>query len=638
MFGGTGFSSLMGGDVSGDSFPSPWRDQATLSMPENFHNALWLCEYVFYANPTYARAQQRLISYFLTDIDANPVTPNDSLGEDERSKWTSYLTETVGMIGVLGRLNLDMVCYGNAFASLHVPFKRMLISKKSGKILAFREMADRPDQFGLSYDADKNKFMAKDPDHGRCEWTIYDIPGDETTIKIWSPKEMCLVHDPWSWDCSYYWKVPANYKREIRRGNMHMLERAPEEILKAVKDDYYFRFDPDTIFHMKEPTLSGVDMRGWGLSRTLAIYRDIWHVQVLRRYNEAIALDYVVPFRVLTPDAQVGAQGTNEPLRMLNMGDWSSQVRKMLRQRRRDPASWHTLPFPVKYQAIGGDATQLAPSELLDQGTDIMLNAAGVPAELYRGTLQFNVAPVALRLFESTHYQLVHGNNDFLRWFVGRVTQLQSLPAVKLEMRKVTNADDMTKTMAELQMFMGGQLSGTTSFRGLGRDWRAEQKQIAEEEMFRQKTKADVEEQMQQSQFGDQILKGQPGGAAGGDPSQAGGAAPAGGAPPAADGTQPVGTQSADPVADTITSLGNSPSPEDIASAAESLSDQLLQMPDPQRNSQMRELKQQNPTLHSLTKVRVEDKRRQIRNQGGQMLGLGGGGGAGGGGAPPQGQ
>jgi hypothetical protein len=584
--------------------------------------ALWLCEYVFYANPTYARAQQRLVSYFLTDIDPGPVGPQDSLGEDERSKWTSFLNDQLGMIGILQRLNMDMVCYGNAFASLHVPFKRMLISKRSGKILAFREMADRPGEFGLSYDADKNRFMAKDRDHGRCEWDIYDIPGDETEVKVWSPKEIYIVHDPWSGDSRYFWKIPAHYKREIRRGNMHMLERAPEEILKAVKDDYYFRFDVDAIYHMTEPTLSGVEMRGWGLSRTLAIYRDIWHVQVLRRYNEAIALDYVIPFRVLTPDTGVGAQGTNEPLRMLNMGDWSSQVRRMLRKRRTDPAAWHTLPFPIKYQAMGGDATQLAPHELLDQGTDIMLNAAGVPAELYRGTLALQAAPVALRLFESTHYNLVDGNNKFLGWFVDKVTQLQALPAVRLQMRKVTNVDDFQKSMAGLQMFMGQQLSGTTALRGLGYEWRDEQKQIAEEEMQRQKIKGELEEQMQQAQFGDQIAKGQPpGGApAGGDPA-------AGGAPPA-DGSQPVADPTGaggDPVDSALAALGSDPSPEDVASCAESLSDQLLQLPDAQRNAEMKKLKDSNPTLHALCKVRITDKRNQIRQQGGAMMGLNGG-------------
>jgi hypothetical protein len=626
MFGNSAFSPLVGSDFYGDSFPSPWRDMATLSMPDNFYNALWLSEYCFFAQPTYARAQQRLVAYFLTDIDINPTSADDSVGEDERDKWSSFIYDTVGIKGVIALMNMDLVCYGNAFASLHVPFKRMLVSSKSGLILSFREMVDRPQKFRLAYDADNCQFKAIDPkEGGMCTWKIYDIPGDTVEVKVWSPKEMYIVHDPWSGDSRYYWKVPAHYKKEIRRGNMHMLERAPEEVLKAVKDDYYFGFDDDAIYHMREPTLSGIEMRGWGLSRTLAIYRDIFNVQVLRRYNEAIALDYVIPFRVLTPDAGVGPQGTGDPLKMINMGDWNSQVRRMLRQRRRDPASWHTLPFPIKYQALGGDATQLAPGELLDQAIDNMLNAAGVPAELYRGTLQLQVAPVALRLFESSHHNLVHGNDMFLMWFVNKATQLQSLPAVKLQMRKVTNSDDFAKSMAALQMFMGQQLSGETALRSIGYDWKAEQKRIAEEEMYRQKIRSEIEEQMQQAQFGEQIAKGQPGqgGAAppGGDPSQAQGGAPQ-------DGTQPVADPLAaggSPVDSTLQSLGSDPTPDDLAAAAQNLASELITLPDSDRNSELRKLKQANPTLHALTKVLCEDQRRQIRMQGGQMLGLGGG-------------
>jgi hypothetical protein len=52
---------------------------------------------------------------------------------------------------------------------------------------------------------------------------------------------------------------------------------------------------------MREDALAGVRNRGWGISRVLANFRQAWYVQVLHRYNEAIALDYVIPFRLITP-------------------------------------------------------------------------------------------------------------------------------------------------------------------------------------------------------------------------------------------------------------------------------------------------------------------------------------------------
>ncbi len=83
--------------------------------------------------------------------------------------------------------------------------------------------------------------------------------------------------------------------------------------------------------------------------------------------------------------------------------------------RRRDPARWNVLPFPLQYQALGGDAQQLAPRDLLEQGMETLLNASGAAVELYRGSLQLQTAPVALRLFEADHGGLVRDYNAFLR-------------------------------------------------------------------------------------------------------------------------------------------------------------------------------------------------------------------------------
>jgi hypothetical protein len=606
-----------------DDFPSPWHGMAQRSMPTTYRNALDWSEYCFFANSTYARAQQRIVAYFLTEVEVSASDGDHSLGDDERSKWSTFLEEDAAVRASIAQLDMDTACYGNAYASLLCPFRRFLISQSSGIIIAFREMVENPKQFNLQYDHVKNRFMAKDPQSdARCEWKIHDVPYESVEIKIWNPKEIEVIFDPWTNNRRYLWRIPAHYKREVKRGNMHILESAPLEVLKAVAQDCFFLFSKDTIFHMMEPTLSGVDARGYGISRALLNYPDIWYVQVLRRFNEAIALDHVCPFRLITPDTiGAGTQGTAEPLRAMNMGDWAAQIRAMVRRRRHDPNQWNTLPFPVRYQSLGGDANQLATPELLVQGEDVMLNAAGAPAELYRGTLQMNVAPVALRLFESTHYNLVHSNNEFLRWFVGRVTQLLPLPSVRLKMRSVTYADDFQKQMAMLQMFMGQQVSGTTALRGFGQDWRTEQRQIAEEEVFRQKIRAELQEEAQTNAQGEQIAKGQPapagaGAAPGGqpaDPSQQGGPAPG---QPAVDPTSAGGS----PVQSALASMGQQTTPDDLLQMSQSLAEQLLSLPSPQRTSELRTLKGRNEILHALVKAKVQETRNQARMAGGSML------------------
>lgn len=619
--------TAFGSGRGGDSFPSPWLDQASLSMPDNNKNNLEWCEYIFQGMGTYRMAQERINSYFLTDLEFTSPDKRRPLGDDEKERWQNYMEETLGYKEVIQCLDRDRSCYGNGFATMMVPFKRFLKSPNSPVQYTFREMAENPGTFNLEYDAGKNEFIATDPHtKKRGKWKVEDEPDDlerKLRVKLWSPHDIEIITDAWTGQCDYVWKIPEDYKREIRRGNMYQLERAPMEVLKAIHQNGWYEFAPDAMFHLKEQTISGIRTRGWGLSRILINWRDIWYVQVLRRYNEAIALDYVIPFRLITPEARPGTGGglgggdVSDPLRMANMGDFRSQVQAMLRKRRKDPATWHTLPFPVKYQALGGDAQQLAPSEMTEQAYDILLNASGVPSELYRGTLQLQTAPVSLRLFEATHYSLVYGNNQFLSWAVNQSTQLLTLPVVKAALKKVTHADDFNKQMAALQMYMGQQLSGQSALSGLGFEWKDEQRRIAEEAAYQQQLQSEMQEEMDQAAFGAQIAKGQggPGQPQGGGPAAAGGA-PAGGGQVDPTTGQPM----AAPVSQYLTGPDTPVTPQDLLEQAEMLAQELLGLPESQKDSELRMLKNKNEVLHALVTAKIKQQRQQAQTAGGAML------------------
>jgi hypothetical protein len=240
-------------------------------------------------------------------------------------------------------------------------------------------------------------------------------------IKHWSVHEIEILHDLFTDEAHYVWRIPEDYKRQIRDGHLFHLERVDRNVLDAIAANQMFRFDPDAIFHLKEPTLSGVVNRGWGIPRLLSNFRQIWYVQVLHRQNEAIGLDYVIPFRVVTPAARQGAGGEGvDPLMMMSGGDFKAQARRMIRDRRRDPASIRIFPFPVNFQMFGADAKNLAPTELIQQGYERLLNDLDTPVEMFNATMQLEVAAPAMRLFESSHRPLVHGSCRLVAWIVAR--------------------------------------------------------------------------------------------------------------------------------------------------------------------------------------------------------------------------
>jgi len=605
-----------------EHFPSPFLDMASMAMPEDIRTTLEYCEFIFNANGTFRQAMERVIAYFLTDLDIGTATPTHTLGDDEKEKWESFLNDDIRALSFIQELDRDNLCYGNAFASVVVPFRRMLTCPRCYSMFPLREVHSNP-QFAFGF---RNwEFTATCPSCSfRGSWKVKDEPvtqPDKLRLKRWSPHELQILHDPFTDDVEYLWKIPEDYKKQVREGRLFHLERVSGPVLDAIKRNQLFRFTPGAIYHMKEPTLAGMQNRGWGLSRLLTNFRQVWYVQLLHRYNEAIALDYVIPFRLITPASKQGSTGHSmDPLLSANMGDFMSQVRNIIRRRRRNPAEWHTLPFPVEYQAIGGDANALAPKDLLDQAHDTLLNAAGTPVELYRGSLQLQTAPVSLRLFEATWHHLVYGNNAFLCWLVSRVAEILSWEKVTARHKRVTHADDMQRHMALLQLMMGGTISQTTGLRALGLDFADELRLLAEEARKQQDVQMEVQKEQDVQSRGQAVAQGAP-------PAMPG--APPGGAPPAAGGAPPAPGGAVDPatgmpIPQPVTSMIQNnmmpQTPEDMLSQAESLAQQLLGLPESQKDSELRALKQKNPLLHDLVVAALKRIRGRYASEGKSML------------------
>ena len=628
----TGFNDL---GHSGH-FPNPFNDIASLHMPKSMPTVFRYAEYIYSSFGTYRMASERVISYFITDIEISDAS------DAEAEKWESFLVDVIDVKGWLKKLARDAQCYGNALTSVIVPFKRFLVCPKCHMQVALAE-AHSNNVFNFSYHPGEPEqaFRATCP---ACKvgsgysgpWIVKDEDDDEDKklkTKIWPIHEIEILHDLYGHDSAYLWRIPENYKWQVRntgpdgKGHLYHLERCPKEVMRAIARNQRYRFDDDAIFHMREPSLSGQYTMGWGVPRILWNFRQIWYVQVLRRYNEAIALDYVIPFRVITPplsSARTGAGSGGlpvDPLHLMSGNDFKASVNRMIRDRRRDPASIQTLPFPAEFQTYGADANQLAPRDLLDQGNATLLNDMGAPVELYNGSLQLQAAPVALRLFESTHHHVVHDANAALNWLVQQVAQILSWEVVTAKLQRVTVADNMEKQMMEAQLMMSKLMSGTSMFRSIGHDYKKEQKLIAEEDRFQAELQTRNQEEMDQAGFAQQMAKGQP--AQGGAPAPGGaaGGAPAGGAAPGAEG-QPMDPYASGPVSQYLAASGNTSQVtlDQIIPVADSLAASLLGLPESVKDSELRKLSKSNPALHALVKSKMAKNREQSRQQATQSM------------------
>lgn len=622
------------GTLSADErFADPFMDAASMAMPQSIQDALRWSEFIAYSNGVYRQALERVISYFITDVNITALNSDKDLGKEEKDKYEDFLDDTLGIKRVLHQVGLDLLVYGNSFTSLLMPFRRYLACTQCGLEMPFRKIHSEP-VFGFKWTG--YDFHATCPHcHYSGIWRHVDRrSGEKGDIKVkrWSPHDMELLWDPLTEDVKYIWKIPDDYRNLLREGKPHVLETASWEIIQAVKNNQNLQFDKDVIYHMKEDALAGIRNRGWGLSRIIANFRQAWYVQVLHRYNEAIALDYVIPFRVLTPAAKPGAgPESSDPTHSINLGNFVSRVQRMLRDRRRDPAKWNVLPFSLEYKALGGDAQQLAPRDLMDQGMDTLLTCVGVPIEFYKGTLSLQSAPAALRLFEANWAFLVHQLNRFTSKLVLQAAQMLSWEPVNAQLTPVTHADDLNRQMALLQLMMSKQISPSTGLKTLRVDYPTEVRQMLEDEQTQAEAQTQMQQEMQQATQMDQLVPspsqmmlgtGSPGASATGQPAQGGGQ-PGGGQ---GSGSQPGAAPAAPPsaVQQFVASRVNSPnvprSTEELNAQAYTIATQLMAMPESQKDSELIALKRSDSTVHSLVKSLMQGMRQQAQTQGGAQV------------------
>lgn len=618
------FGPTKNGLGSDARWPDPFCDMASTAMPTSIQEALRWCEYLLNSNGVYRQAIERVISYFITEVEISDKESN-RVGGDEHQKYKAFLEDTIGIKSVLHSVALDFLCYGNSFTSLLTPFRRYLSCKQCGFEAPLKKIYNT-EKFNFSW---RNfAFNATCPCCGYVgEWRHIDRRSEEegaVKVKRWSPHEIDLIWDPFTDEVSYVWKIPEEYRTLIRQGHLHHLERASWEVIQAVKHNQNLLFDRDVVYHMREYTLAGMRNRGWGLSRVLTNFRIAWYLQLLWRYNEAIALDYVVPFRVLTPDSRPGASPeSSDPVHSINLGGFVGRVNRLLAEHRRDPAKWNVLPVALKYQALGGEATELAPKDLIDQGLDTLLTSIGVPVEFYKGSLSVQAAPAALRLFEANWAYLVHSLNVFVTKLVQQVSKVLRWEPVSARMTRVTHADDLNRQMAKLQLMMGNQISKTTGLESVGLDHAAETRRMLDEAELegeeQQKKQKELEQKAQTDELMDMLapspteqLAQQLSGA------QGGGGAPAGGAPAAPGG----GSMTA--VDQFLQNKLNNPrkgftTPEELEAQAQAICDDLIQRPDAQRRGELAKLRKGDRTIHGLVTSMLDEKRREIDSQASQQ-------------------
>lgn len=562
------------GAQGSEKFPNPFFDIASTFMPTELNTLFEMSEYIYSTFGTWRMASKRVVAYFLTEL---MLTGG---GDKSRKELEEFLSNDLHLMQELAAIGSDQMVYGNALFSVILPFDRFLRSPAG---------AEYPiDRIDYKFDANTCTFSGYCPKaEAEVKFEVIDRRSADkkrTRIKRWNPKEIVMRVHPVTGRSEYLWRVNPRFVRLIREGHKFYVQDTDMRLLQTIcnhqgADTPLFAFNQDAIMHLKaDSTPAGMPIAGWAIPPIIANFKLAYYIQVLRRFDEAIAQDFIVPFRILSPSSGTGGE-TGDPLRQNNLSVMRSMLQNMVQEHRKDPTLVQISPYPIEYQMVGGEGQQLTPKDQIAMAFDELLNALGYPAELYKGTLSIQAFPVALRLFERTWTGLVDGNNMAVDWIVKRITQHFMLGEFSGRLRSVTLADDIERKALNLQASAGMDVSKATAYTPFGIDYLEEQKRIMEEqaEVMRLQQEAQALQQSNATQSADGSTQG-PGGQVGA-------------------------------------------SPGDVYAQAQALAQQLLtQTPETMRRGELIKIKQSNPTLHALVLQQMDQMRNDMRSQGGAMM------------------
>ena len=475
----------------GTVYPSPFFDIAQTYMPPTVKELFRWCQYFFYKDPMFGSVITKIAEYPVTDFIFSGAAKH------VRDGWKEILEETLNLKPFLIEIGLDYCCYGNAFVSINFPFTRWVRCKRC-------QRAHRLSDASFAYKLVNFEFQFECQgcgQHGAGE--IHDVPiKDKTGINFvrWDPKNIDIYYNPITGRSKYRYKIPNKVKRAIIDGSREILIDTPKVFLEALRLRRDIALSDQNLFHFRRPTLAEQDM-GWGKPLMIHSMSRMFYLYVLRRAQEAIALQRIMPLEFVFP--QANAQ--QDPYQHVNLGNWQMTVQEEIRKWRVDPNYISVVAVPLGFERLGGDGRALLLGPEIEVTNKEITGGMGVPLEFVFGGLSWSGSSVSLRTLENHFLMYRRLLLRFVNWAKNRLRLYLNLPDVTLGFTEFKMADDLQRKQLIIQLNAANKISDHTLLTELGFDYDEEQRGIQRETEDRNRIQSLMMKAQTQSQGEAQI-------------------------------------------------------------------------------------------------------------------------------------
>lgn len=464
-------------------YPNPFFSLADFYMPADITKLFKWCSYFYEKDPIIGATVDKLSEYPITDL----IYKVD--GDDEQIvKQYEYIFEKVLKVKeFLQAQGKEFFVKGNAFFSIYFPFSRVLSCRKCNKKYNITEN-DNIDSIW------KLKFKKKEPSWElECECghkgdaEVNDIDSkvvERMNFVRWRPEHMTIDYYPLTGKSKYYYDIPKKEAERLRDGkDKYAAKTTPLFMLDAIAQNKQLELNDETLFHWKRETLTGAGM-GWGKPLILHSMQRLFYLHTLRRAQEAIATQHVVPMDIISPAI---ASGDASVYKHVNLVQWATRIRSEVKEHRKDYNYIPIVPIPINVQRFGGDGRMLLLGAEVDQGSKEVVAGMGTPLEFVFGGLSWSGSSVSLRMLENMMQTYRSNLLRLLEFIAKSVKIITGLPRCEVRMSKLRMADDVQRQQLMMQMNASMKLSDNDFLAEIGIDYADQTEKIKAEAAIRDK-------------------------------------------------------------------------------------------------------------------------------------------------------
>jgi hypothetical protein len=449
------FRRFFDGDLSRRVTPysDPYVSIAQYNIPPSIKAMMNLCRRLYLTDSTVAPTVWKISNYPITDLKIEASTPAI------RRDWDVLYGPVLKVKRFNQLLNLDYNALGNGMGSLVFPFDKWLICPRCNKEQQARN---------AKYRFNKDGFFAYSGNCPGCKRNVHFEVEDRDIKRAWNrlallrwpPMTIDIDFQPYGGGIhkNYFHRIPKEVRAAIHHGNHLYTSTLPIDFIQAARTGRRVKINGDNFFHMARPTVSADQLAfgPWGMPLIMPVVKDVFTMNILIKAQEAMAQNRILPLRMIWP--LMGNQPA--PVGGINLGNWRSEIERMVKIWLRDPNYVGITPIPVGMGTLGADARPMLLNQEISALAEKVVVGMGVPKGFVFGDLQFSSASVTLRMIEnemlSSRVELQEFNDNFLKT---RIQTYMDWPSARISFTKLRMADDIQKLNLLMQLNAAGKIS-----------------------------------------------------------------------------------------------------------------------------------------------------------------------------------